>query len=143
MASPPPPQLALRAIKYDVARLRVAQLLVPCSVLLTIAARNTESPLVYGFAGLSQLATLAVFLSARRRYSGQSLSNDGWGITLVESGQSIPKVQVHKWFLAKRKARVYGAKFSWMFKVGSGQELMLRQQLEQAFGAPILLARRG
>jgi hypothetical protein len=136
-------KLSVGVVRYDVAKLRIVQSLVPFAVLATIAARHLESSAGYLLAFALQLAIVVVFLNARRGYGQQTLVHDGAGLRLVESAETLSRRNTPRWTVVNRTARLYGSRWSYKLRVDAAHKDDLASLVHAGLGAPIVLRRRG
>jgi hypothetical protein len=132
-----------KVTQYDIARLRLGQLLVPLAVIATVMARRMPTMLPVSVAFALQALGLAVFLSAAKRFGSQPLRFEGGAVAVGATGVRIERIKVHRWTLVNRVARLYGVKVSYKLSVESGTEHALSALLRSQFGSPVQLDRRG
>ncbi len=135
------PSVEATVVRYDLARLRWAQLLVPVAVIVTAVARAVPeaSAIVAAFA--VQAAAVVQFIRARKKLGAQPLVVVNGTLQLGTSGHSIESTQVSDWTTQRSSARLYGPTYSW--KLSTTNAEALEDTLRRAFGRPLQLRRRG
>jgi len=124
--------------------MRLGQLLAfGCLAIGPIARRLMIGPLLAG-AGALLAVTLIVFWSARRSFGKLPLTAGGGRLRIGDDDNgAIRRVDVTAWTIDGPSARVYTRSAGWRFKVSAEDAAALRTLLAGAFGAPLVLRRRG
>ena len=132
-----------RAVRTDVGRVRLAQVLVfVCLVAGPIARRLMIAPLLAAVGGLLA-ATALMFWSARRSFGRLPFANVDGRLRVGDGQDSIRRAEVTAWTIDGPSARVYTHSAGWRFTVGKDDAEALRAMLTGALGAPLELRRRG
>lgn len=90
-----------------------------------------------------QASTLALLLSAGRRFGWQRIVFKNGGLAVGSTDARIERHKVHRWTVANGLARLYGLEQSYKVRARSGAEAKLSASLARCFGPPLTLRRRG
>jgi len=132
-----------KVARYNIARIRLFQVLMPLALGTGALARHNPTLLTGVLAFGAQAVCLGVFLSALRRFGWQVLRFERGGISVGATGVRIERIRVSRWTLAGRAARIYERDQSFKIVAGEGVEQELEALLERQFGAPTRLFPRG
>lgn len=135
------PPVEATAVRYDLAQLRWAQLLVPLAVIVTVVARAVPEAPAIMVALAVQVAAVVQFIRARKKLAAQPLEVMNGKLQLGTSGHSIESTQVSDWTTHGSSARLYGPTYSWRLSANNGEAL--EDTLRRVFGRPLQLRRRG
>lgn len=128
-------------VRYQVARLRLGQTLVPLAMLASVLARAAGGIAVYVAAALI-IASAVTFALARCGFGRQPLRILRGKIEVADAAPIVP-AHLGRWTMAARTARLYGKGVSWKLVAAPGDEDRLRSSLASVLGQPLLLAHRG
>ena len=134
--------IRVRVTTYRLARLRAGQAMLPFVVVASILARRSLDPISVGIAVLVQLATVIIFLRARRRLGWVALNTKA-GKGSFGSELVISREKVRNWTVVDTTARVYCSDASLRLDCGDQDAAQLRAMLRGWLGAPTSLERRG
>jgi hypothetical protein len=136
-------QLEARVTRYRIARLRLAQGLLPLGMIASIAARRVPEvvPPIAAFAVLG--AIVVVFASAIKSLGWQPLRFEDSALFFGSTGLSAAKFGVREWTFVGGTARLYGADTSFKVRARPGGAVALEALLAGVFGRPTRLKRRG
>jgi hypothetical protein len=136
-------QLEARVTRYRIARLRLAQGLIPVGMIATVAARRVPEtvPPIVAFAVLA--AILVVFASAIKSLGWQRLRFEDGALFFGSTGLSAARFGVREWTFVDGIARLYSADTSFAVRARPGGSVALEALLAGMFGRPARLKRRG
>jgi hypothetical protein len=135
--------LEARVTRYNVARLRSGQLLLPIAVVAAMAARRFPNVFTVLLAVGVQASTLALLLSAGRLFGWQRIVFEHGGMSVGSTDARIERHKVHRWTVVNGLARLYGLEQSYKVRARRGAEAELSASLARCFGPPLTLRRRG
>ena len=135
--------LEAKVTRYNIARLRSGQLLLPIALLTAVAARRFPSLFTVLLALGVQALSLSLLLSAGRRFGWQRLAFKGGGLSIGSTDARIERHMVHRWTLINGVARLYGLEQSCKLRARSGTASEFSAFLARCFGPPLTLRRRG
>ncbi|MDB4977395.1 MAG: hypothetical protein JWN48_5736 [Myxococcaceae bacterium] len=135
------PQVQATVVRYDLAQLRWAQLLVPLALILTVVARAVPEAPAITVALAVQMAAVVQFIRARKKLAAQPLKVMNGKLQLGTSGHSIEPTQVSDWITHGFSARLFGPKDSW--RLTADNSAALEDTLRRVFGRSLQLRRRG
>jgi hypothetical protein len=132
-----------RVTRYNVARFRAGQALVPIAIIVTIFARRLPDVVPISAALVAQGLAVLAFLSAIRWLGWQPVRVERSAVWLGSTGVQAPRNRVRDWTYVNGVARLYGADTSFTLRARKGQEAMLEALLRGLLGKPTQLERRG
>jgi len=132
-----------KIVRYNIARLRLGQLLLPIAVVTTVAARRFPSLFTALLAIGVQASALTLFLSAARRFGWQRVVREDGGLSIGSTDARIERHRVHRWTINNGLARLYGLEQSYKLRARNGADGELSAFLSRCFGPPLTLRRRG
>ena len=132
-----------KVARYNVARIRLFQLIMPLAVGSAAFARHSPTLLTAVLAFGAQAAGVAVLLSARTNFGWQKLLFERGGISVGSTGVRIERYRISRWTFVRRSARVYEGDQSFKIQAAKGAERDLEAVLERQFGAATRLCPRG
>jgi len=135
--------LEANVTRYNIARLRSGQLLLPIAVLTTVAARRFPNVFTVLLVVGVQASALALLLTAGRRFGWQRIVFKHGGLSVGSTDARIERHKVHRWTVVNGLARLYGLEQSYKLRARSGAESELSASLKRCFGQPLTLRRRG
>lgn len=143
MPDPDEAVIEAKVTRYSIARLRLAQLLVPLAIVANVLARRAPSVAVV----VSSLALLALgfvaFLSAAKRFGWTPLQFEGGAISLGQTGVRVERKRIRSWTLIGTVARLYLSDTSFRLQARRGTEQVLGALLRSQLGSPVSMNRRG
>ncbi len=132
-----------RVKRFEIARLRVGQMLVPVAAVTSIWARREPTVLsavvAFGLLGV----VLFAFLSASKRFGWQALHFEGDTLTIGKTGIQLQRFQIRSWTLVNDVARLYAAEQSFELRLRDGSQMVVSTLLQSVFGQRVTLERRG
>jgi hypothetical protein len=132
-----------KVARYDIARLRLGQLVLPFAVVTTVVASRMPSVATATVAFAVLAVGCSLLYSAVKRFGWQPLRFERGGVSIGSTGVRIEQHKVHQWTLLDGSARLYGLGQSFRFQLRSGCEQKASALLRQQFGPPRTLQRRG
>lgn len=135
--------LEAKVTRYNIGRLRLGQMLLPMAVVTTVVARRFPSVFTVVLAVVVQASTLALLISAARRFGWQRIFFKHGGLSIGSTDARLERHKVHRWTIVNGLARVYGLDQSYKIRARSGGESALSAALARCFGPPLTLRRRG
>lgn len=136
-------EIEVRLTRYDVTRLRLAQVLIPFVSVATILARRVSGSLWISVAIASQVLTVFVLLGAIRRFGWQPLVLENGALRFGATGIEASRQGVRDWTYLGGVARIYRGESSLRLRARPGAELALEAVLRALLGQPRTLVRRG
>lgn len=132
-----------RVTRYNIARVRIGQMLLPVAMVTAIAARRFPSAftaiLAFGVQGL----IAAFFFSAMKRFGWQRLVFQHGKLAIGATDVRIEKYSVKRWTMVNGLARIYGLDQSYKLRTRRGAEEEFSEFLAGRFGPPTIIRRRG
>lgn len=135
--------LEAKIVRYNIARLRFGQLLLPIAVVTAVAARRLPNVFTVLLAVGVQATTLALFISAGRRFGWQRVVFKHGGLSIGSTDARIERHEVHRWTVNGGLARLYGLEQSYELRARSEASVELSELLSRCFAPPLTLRRRG
>jgi len=131
----------VRALRYDLVKLRLGQALLPVALVAFPIARRFGSLPVVVAALIPGVAALLAFLSARRKTIVRLVAHPG----RVKIGHStIQAGEASRWRWHGTRATLFAPEGNVLLRAMSRADIQaLRTALEQALGSPLTFRRRG
>ena len=134
--------IRVRVTEYRIARLRAGQAMLPVVVVASILARRSLEPILVGVAVLVQVATVIMFLRARRGLGWVAFRSKGEKGSF-DSELVVSREKVRNWTLVDATARIYCSDVSLRLDCSTPDVAQLRAMLSSWLGAPKSLERWG
>src|SRR5688500_7371664 len=141
MSATEPGGPVVEIVRYQLARVRMAQACVPLVMLASLLSRAVGGIVTYVAVALIS-AAVASFALARRSFGRQPLRVVRGKIQFPEGPPVVPAL-MERWTMSGPIARLYGKGISWRLVCAPGDEDRLRTSLALALGPPLLLGYRG
>jgi hypothetical protein len=132
-----------RVTRYTLARLRIAQALVPFIVAASVLARRLPSAVTWTIGYVLLVGGFVAFLSAAKHLGLQRLRFEHGTLVFGDSGAKATTAAFRHWTYDGGVARLYGSAFSFKLHAKNGCGDTMQLALSQALGAPLELTRRG
>lgn len=143
MSEPDDVFIEAKVTRYNIARLRLGQVLVPLAVIAAVVAQRAQTTLAAASAFALLGIGFAVFLSAAKRLGWQPLRFEGAVVSFGATGLRMERKQVREWTLIGDVARLYARDLSVKLQARGGSEQVLGALLRSQFGSPVPMDRRG
>jgi hypothetical protein len=130
-------------VRYDVAKIRVGQAVVPVAIVAGVVFRHFPGIVSGALAIAAQLVALLIFARARRGLGRQVVRVERGKVKLGELVLEIVPAHVARWTMDGRTARLYAGQVSWKLTAVGDNGDALRVVLSRVLGKPIALSRRG
>jgi hypothetical protein len=115
----------------------------PIAVMTAVAARRFPNVFTVLLAIGVQASTLALLLTAGRRFGWQRIVYKHGGFSVGSTDARVERHKVHRWTAVNGLARLYGLEQSYKLRARRGAEAELSAFLSRCFGPPLTLRRRG
>jgi len=132
-----------RVTRYNIARFRLGQALVPVALIVTVVARRFPDTVPIAGAFIAQGFVAAAFLSAVRWLGWQPLRFERGAVWFGTTGLHAKQNALRDWTLRDGVVRIYGSDASFKLRVRPGGEPALEALLRGLFGRATRLKRRG
>jgi hypothetical protein len=137
------PVIEARTVRYDLARLRLGQLLIPATMVASVVARHFSNPATWLLAFAMLAVSLATVIRARKAYGIQSLRIGRKKLRIGDTGFEIEQAFGPRWDFRAATARFRTSDVTWRLTATSGQGDALRLALSRLFGEPPAWVHRG
>ena len=129
--------------RYDIARFRLGQALVPVALIATVLWRRFPDSVPLVAVVVAQGLAAIAFLSAVRWFGRQQLRVHGGAVCVGTTGPQIKRSGVREWTLVGSTARIYCGDESFRLRVRPDSDQELDALLRPLLGKPTELKRRG
>lgn len=132
----------VKVSRYNLARLRLAQLLIPAALISRIAAKYLPGPLTFGIGVALFVATGVVILTVRKGFGVHQLRSSKGHLQFGPNNQ-ISATEAVSWHMSNSTAVIRTRVASWRFHAQPEGAQLLRAKVQRALGEPLELRRAG
>jgi hypothetical protein len=135
--------LLAHVTKFNLAQLRIAQVLIPMAILTTALARHRPEAFSIALTVGTHVAAVAALFMAIRRIGLRPIRQDGGTLRIGDPAVEVSRSTVRRWTFSNGVATLYGRDATYRLRAETGQSATLESSIRTWLGAPETLERRG